>query len=1126
MSAVNPPVAEEVCILALNPYDAGQRALWHLDRIGSVINSREKRVGPDLELLYVIPQKARSSFARSSSTEELGLHYGEDLHSPRAASAHVEDEDITPRYVKISDRTRIKFLNPISVAVFSLDLSPSMNVVDTSFKAVSTGFHLVDSLLESLRLALKCLSSQTILFPFLPRVFVTVVAHGIPGFGVYPLAVGEELMEGAVEGIVGKVHAQIKLAINELSVWLQQNFTQELVSGAHNCSRTRNPCTSPVCQANDVSVVIRDSLTAIAMTCSQLRLPKAGVNKSITVLSDGVMAHPRKLPYDNILMHLNFVDVALHILQIGGGFAPWSALGYASDPDLLRLLASSTPTGLFLQDHHLDPILNGSGGKSIFRPVANLSTNIFWMASTLKFSPITSGPVSKCSSHMPYRALTYQSSVLVQDSSGGRRTIPHVQSSYLSLIEHSAMKRQEGMIRLQGIDLPEAEEEAGLILSRVDSAGLSSSYRRPSFMSSQESEEETDENFCQEEAQSVVVQSLKSYLEPERAKTRPYLYKQYRLPGVSVAQILQVRANEGFLLETAAVPGNNKFHPVISSPSIHRAHSSSLFAASSLTRTSSATSLQASPSNGTLDNMADSRRDKISLRLNWGPVMDIIYEIAGDEESSSEEPVTAYVPRQSEEVRVKIFLRMPSGEFFLRFKQQVATQSGDTNLWQMCRQLDALIESIFSVDDTLTKLTLRSTDRASEAGRCSFMPLHKIAENNDNDIGDLLKTSIPKDVASWHRWFTVRNLFLILDVSADLRAQRIRHGLAFRLLEAARDLLVQDLTEFASFELEQGTSCRFFIKPPIFMQSHSANVLCATNETIASRLNGADSRTSVTDPVNPFMLVDLLPNSAEDGGCGVVRLNVAFFATCPQTQRASIDSLSHAFKRSKAILVDAPSSILRCVQNGLFQKSTVKRQTSHKGTLLPPIGMGAGESFYTYDPDATIVNRFLSHYAWENTCPVASVSSDVLSSIHEKRLKDGWLCVHETQNSILYVLLTPIDSHTASLERREYQIRDPTRHWIPVRSNARPAAPNRILDYTQIHVDWSGVLHSAVDALPLSRKSVRGACMCLSVQHVQARGEKPTIRCEFWADRNHPHLEDTPEDEIRRYAHELCSFIL
>ena len=215
--------------------------------------------------------------------------------------------------------------------------------------------------------------------------------------------------------------------------------------------------------------------------------------------------------------------------------------------------------------------------------------------------------------------------------------------------------------------------------------------------------------------------SLKAYLKPEKAKARPYLYKQYKLPNVSAAQLVQIRVREGFVVDSKPQDGTKS-----TSSSVPR-----------LARTSSS---------GALGGPVTEQSSSITLSIHWAAVVDIIYEISVESESS-------------QQVLVKIYLRMPSGEFFLRFKQQlsstVANQESSTHLYQMCRQLDGFIDTMFSVDDCLAKIS--------------------------NGVAT-------QDVAVWHRWFTVRNLFCILN--ADVQTPlRLRHGSIDSLLTTSRTAL-------------------------------------------------------------------------------------------------------------------------------------------------------------------------------------------------------------------------------------------------------------------------------------------------------------------------------------------------
>ena len=1076
-------------MLARNPYDAGQRALWHLDKIGSIIDcSDSNSLGPDVELLFAVPARKsfpKSNFPQSVSSEEFGM-FGDAL-SPRSASpASFSQTPAERQFLKITERTKVRFVHKVAVSVFSLDLSPSMNVVDTSFKSVTTGCHLVNSLVRSLELALKSLLDPTDPIPF--TLVVTVIAHGVPGFGAYPLVVAQPLTMQTLASIVSTVNGKIPLAIDRLTHWLQQNHTSEQLAGPASCSRTRNACTSLVCRANDVTAIVRDCLTAISLTCSQLGLSKAGVSKSITILTDGVLAHPRKLPYDNVLMHLNFVDVALHILQIGGGFAPWSALGYASDPDLLRLLAASTPTGLFIQDHHLD----------------DTSVNTLWPAFAYKFSALTAGvrPV-----HTPYKAVTYQSSAaLVSPNLFPLSYVAHVGASGLSRREHAT--------KLQGID-----EDLAIEISRIDSSSFASSpvRRRVASVDSMKSFESANESGDEST----------SYL--QKSKARPYLYKQYKLPGVSAAQIVQIRAREGFSVEHVASG------PVArAAGGLHRVASTG----GGLARTSSTSSL-----------LNDIPATAIALAMHWGPVMDVVYEIApGDEVPDGDDKHV--ISRSDDQLRIKIYLRMPSGEFFLRFKQQVASGAAplaatETYFWQMCRQLDTYVESIFQVDDTLAKLTcprsslksaFQSEPRlARQASVDHRLSLNRIAEHSDTEetptvAGRDVAKAIPKDVSTWHRWFTVRNLFVVLDADIDSKVQRLRHGSVSPILKENRTHLIEEIRMMSGEELSENS--RFLCRISSWDQvinlgpsSHMTNALCRGNDAVVARIAGDSKQGSSTDSIAPFVLIDVGHSEAD----GIVKFTLGFFACCPAMERAAVDEISRRI--SAGTLVDAPSPIIRAIQSGLLQTGSrnLKRQASRKPEEQPsiPTGMGTGESFYTYDPEAELINRFMLHHAWDTQCPPATVLGDVMASVLTKRLQEGWKCVHEGSTSAIFLHVTPMTGPAVvPQDARPVRFGEDGKMILPRTVSSNNETNVHAIEAKEVSIDWEALLKLAKCTNPsqVNRKSLRGMWMCLAVQHVQQRGEKPFLKCQIWVDRGHPDWNDKPEIEFQEFGESLCAF--
>lgn len=913
MSINSGVIADELSIL-VRPnvaFDAGQRALWHMESVGRIVDSSSPDLSPELELLSAVPQTQKGfsssgAFSHSTSSEEFGLRmFPSSPPSPNSES--------TCKYVRICSKTRLRFYFPKAITVFSLDLSPSMNVVDTSFKSVTLGCHLVDTLVRALELSLKALQKDSG-----PLILVTVVAHGVPGQGVLPLVVGRPL--SGIAEIINQVNSELRRVIQRLCVWLQQNHTVEQLAGSASCSRTRNPCTSKVCQANDVNNIIKDALTAIPMSCSE-----PYICKSILIVTDGVLSHPR-----TALMHLNFVDVTLHIIQVGGGFAPWSALGYASDPDLLGLLAASTPMGLFLQDHHLE-----AGADAL------------WLACISRVSSLTSKET-----HTPYRAASYQSST---GEGWGF-------SSYLGQL---GLARKEHTIQLQGIEEP-----------------LGSSLDSWSPINKSDMVFDSDSDHEQPLGGPM---SLRAYLKPEKSKARPYLFKQYKLPNVSASLLVQLRVREGFTFCPAEK--------------------------SQLTRTASLSALSAS----------DDKTAAISLSTHWGPVVDVIYEITPPD------------------TLIKIYLRMPSGDFFLRFKQQVAGGGPEApfGLGQMCMQLNGFVESILSVDDGMAKIS----------------------------------SKIPSETALLHRWCAVRPIFILLKLDMAPLPARLRQGTLDGLLRASREQLVREISEFPGIETVE--SGKRFVSPNV-------------------------------------AIVDIDENGGENYTLGIVKINLAFIANSPNVQETFVRSLVGHINAGS--LVERPSCIVRAVQ----ATKPVRKQVRKKSVGLSE---GDGESFYTFDPDVETLSRFMRCRSWETGCPPAALASDVLTGIHQRRIAQGWHCVYESTNAAIYLHFTQLPSESRS--GRIVPDTGARNIWVPL-PKASHDSPDTNVNTRHVTADWEKLMKTATTQIDGSVETISGACMCLSVQHVQARGEKPVLKCRFWVDREHPNWPPSVSDsELVEFCAEL-----
>ena len=133
---------------------------------------------------------------------------------------------------------------------------------------------------------------------------------------------------------------------------------------------------------------------------------------------------------------------------------------------------------------------------------------------------------------MPFRSVTYQSSILVKQTNQNHFGF----TSYIDHIEASSIRRHQHALKINGL----VEEEPEIVGAMNSSFASSPIRKRVSSVDSMPSMVTMDSDSDRDDTDAAI-QSLRSYLQPEKAKARPYLYKQYKLPGVSAAQIIQIR---------------------------------------------------------------------------------------------------------------------------------------------------------------------------------------------------------------------------------------------------------------------------------------------------------------------------------------------------------------------------------------------------------------------------------------------------------------------------------------------------------------------------------------------------------------------------------------------------------
>jgi hypothetical protein len=359
--------------------------------------------------------------------------------------------------------------------------------------------------------------------------------------------------------------------------------------------------------------------------------------------------------------------------------------------------------------------------------------------------------------------------------------------------------------------------------------------------------------------------------------------------------------------------------------------------------------------------------------------------------------------------------------------------------------------------------------------------------------------------------------------------------MATKVLISSRESLVHAIGDFAHMEIE--TSSMFVVKigdlkDQIMEQekvkSHISNLLSRGNDVVINRLLGDARGGTVADSIRPFAVIEIAPPPM-DPPHAVVKFTVGMFGLCPAMEKAFIDLFSRRLSLH-SILLDSPSPIFRTIlSGGLVHAPT--RKPKPGGTNVPPVGMGSGESFYTYKPDMAVLNRFMLYHAWETLCPPASVQADVLTHIHEERVNDGWKCLHETSGSLLYAEFSAYQGLAFDQSVQPSPIaHEMTKLFLPfakTKIRPRPKPATLKLELVDTDIDWTAfpAAQNPINSEVISgRQSLRAMCTCLHVQYVQQRGDKPFLKCQLWIDRGHPEWTNINDDDLAVYAKSLCHF--
>eukprot|EP00929_Paragymnodinium_shiwhaense_P031128 TRINITY_DN17517_c0_g1_i1.p1 TRINITY_DN17517_c0_g1~~TRINITY_DN17517_c0_g1_i1.p1 ORF type:complete len:3962 (+),score=929.55 TRINITY_DN17517_c0_g1_i1:272-12157(+) len=252
--------------------------------------------------------------------------------------------------MQISLRTCVRFLSECYHFVMALDLSPSLFVVDASFEGYEQGNYLVESLLPSLKETLLTLLAEIRIgragdeVRIEPQIFITVVAHDGREPTMHHLTRSLRVTRDNLDQVCADVRNRWCQHLGNLFEEPNPSSPKSDTAGTNKPRRDGN-------EVYDLVFTLKSCL----MTLSLSAVPDA--TSAIVLFTDGVLnTNFRELGYSGILTQLNALDVPLHIVQMGGGFAPWSALGMCSDIELLKFIVSSSPNGTLFQDHEINAL--------------------------------------------------------------------------------------------------------------------------------------------------------------------------------------------------------------------------------------------------------------------------------------------------------------------------------------------------------------------------------------------------------------------------------------------------------------------------------------------------------------------------------------------------------------------------------------------------------------------------------------------------------------------------------------------------------------------------------------------------------------------------------------------------
>jgi hypothetical protein len=245
-----------------------------------------------------------------------------------------------------------------------------------------------------------------------------------------------------------------------------------------------------------------------------------------------------------------------------------------------------------------------------------------------------------------------------------------------------------------------------------------------------------------------------------------------------------------------------------------------------------------------------------------------------------------------------------------------------------------------------------------------------------------------------------------------------------------------------------------------------------------------------------------------------------------------IDSLKNKIRG--ASLLETPSPVIRAIVAGTYltkttgthsrpaQPELVRKASPKKSSVAPT------DTFITYNPipDSRTLKMYMIHHSWEIPCPTASVLSDVMAQVHQARLDDGWKCLVETGNCVVYAHfhMSGENKVVSSVGVWNTNGGNTQNIWVPYRNSKerklpQPSKINEENEIPTVNLQWAHVhsknpMSDGVVTRPDCKDYLNGSVVCLHVQHVQPRGDKPSLRCQVWIDRGHPLYKDASDETL------------